>query len=166
MPDIGSYVIYGANGICTVKDKRKEKLCGTKNEYYVLSPLGSNNSTIYVPADNSELVARMKSILSRSEIISLIADMGDDEIFWQSDNKLRNEEFGRIIDKGDRKELLKLIKCIYLKKKELNANNKKLWAADEATLKRAEAMINAEFSLVLEIKPEEVPSFIENIIGK
>ncbi len=166
MPDIGSYVIYGANGICIVKDKRKEKLCGTKNEYYILSPVDSNNSTIYVPADNSALVAKMKSILSKNEIISLIADIGDDEISWQSDNKLRKEEFGRILDKGDRKELLKLIKCIYLKKKELNSSNKKLWAADEAALKRAEKIINAEFSLVLEISPEDVPSFIENIIGK
>lgn len=164
MPDIGSYVIYGANGICIIKDKRKEKLCGTKNEYYVLSPVGSNSSTIYVPSDNNELVSRMKSILSKEEILSLIYNIGNDELAWNPDNKQRNEEFGEIIDRGDRKELLRLIKCIYLKKKQLNAENKKLRAADEATLKRAENMINAEFSLVLEMKPEDIPSFIEKLI--
>ena len=44
--------------------------------------------------------------------------------------------------------------------------NKKIWAADEATLKRAENIINSEFSLVLEISPEYVPSFIEKTIGE
>ena len=34
MPDIGTFVIYGTNGICRIKDRRTDKLSGTKKEYY------------------------------------------------------------------------------------------------------------------------------------
>lgn len=161
MPEIGSYVIYGANGICIVKDKRKEKLCGTKKEYFVLAPIENSHAQIFVPTDNSELLKKMKAILSRDEIIDLIKNIDESETVWIDDNKKRAEKFSSIISQGDRRELLKLIKCIYLKKKEMTASGKKLWAADENMLKNAEKTINAEFSLVLGILPEEVPHFIE-----
>ena len=164
MPEIGSYVIYGSNGICIVKDRRKDKLCGTKKEYYVLEPTDNAHAMIFVPTDNENLLSRMNNILSREEILCLIKNIGDDELIWIEDNKRRNEAFQLIIKKGERSELLKLIKCIYLKKKELLSENKKLWASDESILKTAEKTINAEFSLVLGIPSSEVPGFIEKTI--
>ncbi len=161
MLSTGSYVIYGANGICRITDKRQEKLCGTKKEYYVLSPADNPASMIFVPCDNGELVSRMKSILSKEEIISLIRDIDESDIEWINDNKKRIDAFNDILDNGDRSCLLRLIKCIYLKRRELSDNNKKLWQADENILKRAEKIINAEFSLVMEIPAESVPGFIE-----
>lgn len=161
MLSIGSFVIYGSNGICKITDLRKEKLCGTKKEYYVLCPIENTGSMIFVPADNEELLNKMKSILNKDEIIDLIKNIGSDDIKWINDNKKRIETFNEILDKGDRCELLKLIKCIYLKKKEMSKENKKLWLADENALKRAEKIINAEFSLVMEISASEVPRFIE-----
>lgn len=164
MPEIGSYVIYGANGICTVKDKRKEKMCGTKKEYYVLTPLDNSHAQIFVPTDNELLLGKMKAILNRDEILSMIKNIDTSDIQWVDDNKKRAEYFSSVLSNGDRRELLQLIKCIYLKKKELSANGKKLWASDENMIKSAEKIINAEFSLVLGIAPEEVPHFIETNI--
>ena len=165
MPDIGSLVIYGSNGICRITDKRKEKLCGTKNEYYVLTPVDNAGAMIFVPADNEALLAKMKNILSENDIISLIKSIDDNELWWIDDSKKRNELFSVILENGDRTELLRLIKCIYLKRKELSSTGKKLWLSDENTLKKAEKIINAEFSMVLGISPEEVEQFIEGIIN-
>lgn len=162
MLSTGSYVIYGSNGICRITDKRQEKLCGTKKEYYVLTPADNPGSMIFVPCDNEELISRIKSLLSKEEILALIKSIGENDIAWINDNKKRLEVFSGIVDGGDRSELLKLIKCIYLKRKEFSANNKKLWQADENILKRAEKIINAEFSLVMEIPAENVPMFIES----
>ena len=50
-------------------------------------------------------------------------------------------------------------------RKELSDEHKKLWAADEATLKTAEKMINAEFGLVLGINADDVPAFIERTLN-
>lgn len=165
MPDIGSLVIYGSNGICRITDKRKEKLYGAKNEYYVLTPVDNAGAMILVPADNEALLAKMKNILSENDIISLIKSIDDNELWWINDSKKRNELFSVILENGDRTELLRLIKCIYLKRKELSSAGKKLWLSDENTLKKAEKIINAEFSMVLGISPEEVPQFIEGIIN-
>ena len=165
MPDIGSYVIYGANGICIIKDKRKEKMSGTKNEYFILEPVDNPYSKIFVPTSNNSLLNKMKTLLNAEEILALINDIGNDGMSWIADNKTRAELFSSIIETGDRKELLKLIKCIYLKRKELSDEHKKLWAADEATLKTAEKMINAEFGLVLGINADDVPAFIERTLN-
>lgn len=164
MPDIGTLVIYGTNGICTVKDRRRDKLSGTKMEYFVLEPVDNPNSIIFVPVENTALISKMKKILSREEIISLVESIGNDNINWIDDNKKRAEYFSEVLSKADRTELLMLIKCLYIKRKELSADNKRLWASDENILKAAEKIINTEFSLVLGISQSEVPSFIQKTI--
>ncbi len=164
MPDIGTFVIYGTNGICRIKDRRTDKLSGTKKEYYILEPTDNPNALIFVPADNEELVNKMKKILSEKEIVSLIESIDDNDIKWIDDNKKRAEVFSDILTKSDRADLLKLIKCLYIKRKELAAENKKLWASDENLLKSAEKIINTEFALVLNIPQSEVPAFIEKTI--
>lgn len=165
MITVGSYVIYGANGICMVNDKRCEKLCGTKKEYYVLTPVENRHSLIFIPADNIELLTKVKPLLTGDEILSVIRNTTDSEIQWIDDNKKRAEYFSSVIATGDRNELLKLIKCIYIKKTELAATNKKLWLTDENALKTAEKLINDEFSLVLGIPKNDVPEFIRKNIG-
>lgn len=164
MLQINSYIIYGANGVCKINDIRKEKLCGTKQTYYVLSPIDNASSTIYVPVDNEALVSKMKSVLKREEIVSLIEDVKDRMLPWISDNKERGDYYTIVLSRGDRREILALIRTIYRKRLELTAQRKKLWAVDENALKRAEKIINDEFSLVLGIAPENVPGFIRETL--
>ena len=164
MLQVNSYIIYGANGVCKINDIRKEKLCGTKQTYYVLSPIDNNSSTIFVPVDNEALVAKMKHLLKRDEIISLIEDVKDQFLPWISDNKERGEYYTILLSRGDRKEILSMIHTIYLKRSELSEQRKKLWAVDENALKRAEKIINDEFSLVLGITPDKVAGFIRETV--
>ncbi len=164
MLQIDSYIIYGANGVCKIRDIRKDKLCGTKQTYYVLTPIDNISSTIYVPVDNEALVAKMKNLLNRDEIVSLIADVKDQRLPWINDNKERGEYYTILLSRGDRKEILSLIHTIYHKRLELNKERKKLWAVDENALRRAEKIINDEFSLVLGITPDKVPGFIRDTL--
>lgn len=164
MFETDSFVLYGGNGVCRVLGKRRDRRCGTDREYYVLAPFGSTEASIFVPADNETLVAKMKKILSRDEIEKLIASLKDSAVEWEHDNRKRNDRFCEILADGDRREILTLIRSIYLKKKELASSGKHLAGSDENILKRAEKLINDEFAVALGIESNEVPLFIRNKI--
>ena len=166
MLKLNSYVIYGDNGVCLVADKRKEKFAGVIREYYILKPQGNEGATLFVPTDNEELLSKMRAILSKKEILDIIHSLPGDEIPWEEDNKVRGEYYNEVFDRGDRRELLLLIKALYTHKKVRKEEGKKLWTIDENAMKHAESLVYEEFATVLGIKPEEVVDFIGQEIEK
>lgn len=158
---IGTNVIYGTNGICCITDKREEDFGTGKRMYYVLRPVGQrNNADIYIPEDSEALMKRIRQILSPEEIYSLIEIMPDENMDWIEDNRTRGSAFEQIISGGDRRELVRMSKVIYAKKRELSKEGKKLGIADERLMRAAEKMLFEEFASVLDIKQEEVLPFI------
>ena len=165
--EIGQNVIYGTNGLCRVEDiKEMSFITGeTKKAYYILEPLRTKASTIFVPLKNEKLVSKMRSVMTKTEIDALLLGMPDKEIIWESDRRTRADLFHDIITKGVTEELLLLIRCIYMKKKELEALNKNISMTDSKSLEFAEKMVEEEFSYALGIKPAEVGNYIRKNIG-
>lgn len=158
---VNDYIIYGTTGICKIIDIRKEHFeQSDEQDYFILQPVYSNNSTIYLPVNNEFTAQKMKPILTSDEIYSLIESMSEEETEWINEDTVRKEEYTRILKKGDRKELVKLIKTLYLHKQELLKKGRKFYASDETILEAAEKLLYNEFALVLNIKPEEVVPFI------
>lgn len=160
MLELGSYVIYGDNGVCLVADKRKEKFAGVIREYYILKPQGNEGATLFVPADNEELLSKMRSILSKEEIMDIIHSLPKEDLAWEENNKVRGEYYNKVFEEGDRRELLILIKALYNHKKDRQEEGKKLWTIDENAMKHAESLVYEEFGTVLGIPQEEVVDFI------
>lgn len=162
----GSRVVYGTNGICVIEDIKpisfdydnKEKM------YYILKPLSNPSSTIFVPLDNKVLESRLRDIMTKEEINSLILHIGDKEIKWDKDRRSRNEKFHEILAGGVREDLLLMIRCINTKKQELTSEGKHLPATDSNTLKTAERLLEEEFSYVLDIVPENVEAYIKSLL--
>ena len=148
MYSIHTQVIYGASGVCEIIDIRREKFAQEEKEYYVLRPIGSSGSTIFVPVDNPELTGRMKKLLNSEEIHALLQGPVKDYP-WIKDNRIRSEKYRQTLDKGDREELLALIRRIWAEKQIRMEQGKKLWALDENALARAEKILYDEFSLIL-----------------
>ena len=165
MLPIHSYIIYGENGVCRINDVRKEKLCGTSQTYFVLEPIDNASALIFVPTENEALVSKMKAVLNRDEVIALLHEIKDSFLPWISDNKERSAYYSVLLSRGDRREILAMIRTINLKRSELSEQRKKLWAVDENALKRAEKLINDEFSLALGISPDMVSGFISETLS-
>lgn len=162
MFSINDYVVYGATGICKIVDIRQEQFGhGAEKEYYILRPVYSDNSTIYAPADNESTVKKMKPVLTENQIYSLIRIMPDVNMEWIKDDNLRKEKYLEIIKSGDRKELITLIKTLYLNKQERLEKGRKSYSSDDNMMSTAEKLLYNEFALVLNIKPEEVLPFIK-----
>ncbi len=163
----GQYIIYGTNGLCVVENiKHMSFIRGEeKKPYYILEPVKARASTIFVPIDNENLVSKMRNIMTRTEIDSLLMGMSGKEFEWEDDRRIRSEAFHDIIAKGVSEDLLLMIRCIYLKKRELEERNKKLAMTDSKALEFAVSMVEEEFSYVLDINRSEVGVYIRNILG-
>lgn len=161
----GDTVMYGTFGICRVESVEKRDFLGEEKEYYVLRHVASEKNTFYVPVDNEATVRTMHRVCSREEVDGLIEYMNSAEPIWSDNEMKRKEEFSRIIRDGDRKELISLIRALYIHRKEVARAGKKLHSSDLNYLSLAENMLFEEFAYALGIERSEVVSYIEDRIA-
>ena len=95
----GDYVVYGTSGICMIEDIRLMKFAmdSEKSTYYVLKPESSDSSVVYVPEKNEKLMSKMREVMTKDEIDSLLLGMKDKEIGWEKDRRIRSEIFHDIL---------------------------------------------------------------------
>ncbi len=155
MYKIGDLFIYGANGACKIADIKTENFNRNEKIYYILVPVFDIKETIFVPADNEQLV-------SPAEIQDLIKTIPDKESIWIENVNLRRETYKKIINTANRDALFSLIKTLYERRKELKLLGKNLSVCDENLLRQAQNIIHSEIAAVLEIPLSEVTLYIES----
>lgn len=164
MFQINDTVLYGAEGVFKITDITQMDFLGEKKDYFVLNSLSKNKSAIYVPMWNENMLAKMRRVLSREEIYDIIRSMPDEELIWIEDESERITEYKDIVLKGNHREIVKLIKTLYLHREKQREEGKNLHKVDEKFLKDAEKILYDEFAYVLDIKPEQVIPFIQQQI--
>lgn len=164
MFQINDTVLYGIQGAYKITGITTKKICGKTSQYYVLTPIDSSTCITYIPVGNEAVEKKMRPLLSADEIYKLIHSMPDTDELWITDDNQRKEKYKQILANGDRKELIQMIKALYIHKKEQRAKGRKLHIADEHFLKDAEKMLYNEFSVVLNIAQDEVLPFIKKEI--
>lgn len=157
---VNDSVLYGSEGVCRITDICEQDFMGARAQYYVLKPVYTPGSTVFVPAANETLVAKMRRILSPDEIRCLIKTMPDEATLWIDDDNTRRARYAEILQNGDRAELVGLIKALYHRREAQQAKGRKLHVADERYLRDAEKVLYDEFAHVLRIKRDEVLPFI------
>ncbi len=153
---VGDTVLYGSQGVCRIVGTDEKELGDTVVQYYVLKPFGDENSTVFVPLSNKELVSKMRSVMSSDEIHGMIKEMPDEETMWIEDDNQRKQKYHEVLLEGDRKKLVRLIKTLHIREEIQNKKGRRLHQSDEMVLKQAEKLLYGEFAAVLHIKPEEV----------
>lgn len=157
---IGDLVIYGSNGVCRIK------ACGTLDSsavrkdtlYYTVEPYYASGTTYYVPVDSQQVLLRR--VVSRQEALELIDEIVDMEELWIEDERRRELEYRAAVKKGDCRELVKMIKTIYLRKQSRIAQGKKVPAGDERYFKLAEEYLYGELAVSLDMTKEETKDFV------
>ena len=154
---IGTYVMYGKTGVCLIK----EQTTMSGGQYYVLNPISDSRSSVYVPCDNPDLMARMRPLLQAEEIENLLSDADDVKLSWVEDRNERAMLCRTVLGGGDRKELVRLLCCLMRKKVERIELGKRLSAMDENFLQECVRLVQEEFSMVLGITEKEVGPYIQ-----
>jgi len=162
----GDIVSYGTTGVCRVIGECVQNVKGENKNYIVLKPVYQENSTVYVPVENETLTERIKSLMTGEEINELIREMPGDEPLWADNDSERAELFSNIISGGDRHQLARLVRTLYIHQKKQQEIGRKLHAADEHFFRNAEKLLFEEFAAVLGIGPEDVVDFIEKKLAE
>jgi len=157
---INDTVLYGLDGVCTITDITEKNFGNGSMKYYILKPIYSNQSTVFVPAGNEELTSKMRCVLTADEVHGLIETAAQDDCIWIDDENRRRETYKEIIGSGRRRSLMSLMKTLNLRRRELVARGKKLHLSDERFYKDAEKLICNEFAFVLKMNPEDIPEYI------
>ncbi len=160
MLKVNDIVLYGTTGVCTVDSIEDKKIGKVTRKYYVLKPKAQSSSTVFLPADNEQLLGKVREVVSVEDIKCMLGSMSSEPNIWIDDDGDRKTEFGNIVSSGDRKKCLVLLRTLHSRQKFLAEKGKRLHLADERIFKEAERLINDEFSYVLGISPEEVKTFI------
>jgi RNA polymerase-interacting CarD/CdnL/TRCF family regulator len=164
MHKIGDKVLYGANGVMTIVDIREESALDTCRSYYVLRPtLMNTQSLTYVPTDNERLVSAMRPLLTREEIEQLIISSSEIEpLEWVKENRARADRFKKVLESGDRRAMISMIRTVEQSAVRREAEGKKNFLADEGIKLKAQKLLFSEISVVFDIPEEEIPAFIES----
>lgn len=153
------YVYYAQNGVCLVNDIKKLKLGIEEKEYYILTPIESNQ-TLFLPFDNENALSKVKKILKKEEIDSLIIESKDININWPSNSKERNIYFQSLLKLDDLKTSIAIIRTISNKQK----GDNKLSPNDLINLSNAQNLIHTSLAFSLKISKDEVKDYILELL--
>lgn len=160
----GSYVIYGNSGVCEVVGVTTMDIEGISKDrlYYILKPYEQKSGTIYAPVDGTKTVLR--HIISNEEANALIDDIPNIEDLWVANERQREEKYKECIRSCQCRDLVKIIKTLYMQKKRRNAQGKKATATDERYMKMAEESLYSELSMALGIPKTDMVQYISDKI--
>jgi len=144
MFQIGEYVVHGNDGICEVKDITQLELPGSssKRQYYLLVPQKEKNGRIYSPVESSKVQTR--KVITKQEADTLIREIPAIQAAWVENEKLRENVYKEAIKSCDLRELVKIIKNMYLRRQERISSGKKATVLDDRYFKLAEDKLYSE----------------------
>lgn len=154
-------VVYGIQGVCKITDISCRAVGGKQMEYYVLQPISQPDARFYVPVQNPAAVAKMRKLLSREALESILHSTQDWDDSWNPNESQRKESYRAWIAQADCARLLRALQCLYHHKQEQLAAGRKFHQCDENFMKDAERLVRGEVSYVLDIPLSSVDAFLQ-----
>ena len=161
MYSVNEKIHYGGSGVCVIQEIASMRFGRTRERYYVLKPVYQNTSVIYVPVENEQLVAKMRPVLSREEVDSLIDGIAEIPTAWEEDPQARKASFDALLRNNECRSLIVIIKTLNAHKERRQADGKNLHVSDETYLREAQRLLYDEFAGALNIQPAQVHDYIQ-----
>ena len=128
--------------------------------YYVLRPGGETDGKIFTPVEGGKQGAS-RNHYEGKEAERLIDEIPSIETLSIENEKFREDSYKKCIRTCECRDLLRIIKTIYVRKQARLSHGKKTTATDERYLKLAEDHLYSEFSMLLDIPKEHMADYIE-----
>ena len=164
MYKLGDLVMYGAHGVCEIKNIEQRRIDRKNIEYYVLSPVYNATSCFYIPTNNEKALSKLCPILSEGELKALLLQQADCADVWIDEENARKQRLKEVLSQANRVELIQWVKTMHLHRSLLLENGKKFHQIDESFLKDAEKILTTEFAVVLHIPENAVRGYVHQLI--
>lgn len=157
----GDLVVYGTTGVCRVEAITRPNLTGADRDrqYYLLKPL-YQDGVIYAPLEHAKVPIR--PVISREEaegLIDLIPTIQAEACRAPTLQALA-QHYQTVVRSHDCRCLLELMMSIYVKRQQVEAQNRRLGMVDERYMKQAERLLYGELAIALGLPFEEVQPYI------
>ena len=162
----GDHVICGASGICSVESITVMRMPGSKEncEYYLLKPVFSPQSTVYIPVNCPE--GRLRKALTKDEALKLIDEIPSLPEITIPDEKKLEYIYKDYLLSNNISRLVMLVKTIYRRREKRIKKGNKSTALDNRYFKQAEDFLNGELAVALSIPKDEVNDYIFKNVGE
>ncbi len=157
---VGDFVSSN-KGVCRVEKISTLDISGVdKNEkYYILKPVYSQASTVYVPVETAD--DSLRPILTKKEAEKIVKQIPDIPMIDIVNEKLLEQEYKDCIRSNDARELVSLLKTLYKRRQARLAMGRKETALDAKYHKMASEYFFGELAISLDMPRTEVESFID-----
>lgn len=166
MYQTGDYVLYGIHGVCRVIGTERQLVNRKRTPYLVLEPLSQAESRFYLPTENPTAMAKMKAVLSREELIALLASEEVHQDAWIQEENVRKQYYREVLGSGDRIALMKMVSTLYHYKSAQTAAGRKFHQSDENFLRDAEKLLSSEISHVMDLSREDARDFLRRQLNQ
>lgn len=156
----GDRVVYGIHGVCQVLELQMQTVNRKKVEYYVLEPVAQTGARFFVPSQNELAVSKMRPVLTKEQIDSLLRSDQSRQNIWIDDENRRKQYYRELIVDGDRAALLSMVRALHSHKEQQTLCGKKFHVSDANFLRDAQKVLYSEFAMVLNIPYEQVEPYI------
>ena len=163
MYQVGDAVLYGNNGICRIREITRMESCGMVDDFYVLKPVSSEATTVFVPLGSEILLSRMHPLLSEGEMRSLLDGLCEAAPIWVENENQRKTLFREIMNGGDRLAIFRVYLTLRHLREEREKKGKHLRVSDERAYRETERIFFDELSLVLGWSREDCAAFLEKL---
>lgn len=168
MYSIGDRAIDKRGRIFTIA-KTTEKDFGKGPEpYFILEPCFPYDFNpgyqCFIPVARSEDL--LKPLLTPREALDLLSQVKDISLIEGISPHERKITFQNIVSSGDRKEILRVILTLIAYRAERRRLNKPFSDFDNRLLKSLSSLFRDEMSIVFDMDPQDVVSFVEDKAGK
>jgi CarD family transcriptional regulator len=164
MYQLGDRIVYGMHGVCNVIDLQIRTVDRKKVEYFVLSPVDQPETHYFVPTQNPSALAKLRPMLSREQIISLLQAECAEAPSWIIDENRRKLRYRELNSSSDVKDLVAMVRNLHLHRARQFEMGKKFHMCDEKFLRDCEKALSAEFAIVLNVPVDEIKNTVEQII--
>lgn len=156
----GELVVYGAHGVCRIVEQVQRLIDRKMVTYLALEPVGQGDSRFFVPTQNAAAMAKVKHILSRQELETILDSAEVRTDGWVRDENQRKQTYRELISSGDRIGLIRMVRTLYCHKAAQAAAGRKSHQCDENFLHDAEKLLVGEVSVVLNLDTDQARSYL------
>ena len=164
MYEKGSYVVNANNGICEISDIVMMNMDSGEREYYVLIPIEESTAKVFLPVDIAE--KRIRPAMNSDDAWRLIKEIKAVDETLVENEKEREKLYKEAINSRDPKQLISIMKTLYIRRQKRLEEGKKTTAVDERYFKLAENQLYSELAFALGVQKSELNEIIEQHIEK
>ena len=164
MYQIGDLVVYGSIGVCRV-DGFSHPDSSSSKLFYCLSPL-YQTGVIHTPVESGKVPLRpVMTAEAANDLLSHLSGIHV-EIYKERTIQQLAQKYQSVLQTGDPLQLLSLSLSVQEKRRQAEAQNRRLGMVDERYGRQAERLLFGELAVALNMSMDEIPQLISSRLAE